>query len=107
VRNRAIRRLGTAAAVGATIALFTAAPATAAPKLITGNPGKGATVLHCKALGTPGARGVIVVTPKGRVNNNCSGLPATFVRTPALNAALAQLPASVRNALLQALPPAP
>ncbi len=84
------------------MALFAAGPATAGPKLITGNPGKGATVIHCKAM-APGARGVIVITKKGKVNNNCSGLPATLARP----AALMQLPQRVLNLLLPVLPPAP
>ena len=100
------RKVGLTAAIVAAMAIG-ASPAAAGPKMITGNPGKGATVLHCKTLGAPGARGVIVVTPKGKVNNNCTGLPMTLARTPALQAALAQLSPAVRNALLQALPPAP
>ena len=106
MRKHALRKVGLTSAIVAAMAIG-ASPAAAAPKMITGNPGKGATVLHCKTLGAPGARGVIVVTPKGKVNNNCTGLPTTLVRTPALVAALAPLSATVRNALLQALPPAP
>ena len=107
MRKHKLRKAALAATLGGVMALGAASPAAAGPKLITGNPGKGATVLHCKALGVPGARGVIVVTPSGRVNNNCTGLGMTLVRTPALQAALAQLPQAVRNALLGALPPAP
>ncbi len=107
MRKHTVRKVALAATVGGVMALGAASPAVAGPKLITGNPGKGATVLHCKALGAPGARGVIVVTPKGKVNNNCTGLPATLERTPALQAALAQLPEAVRNALVGVLPPAP
>jgi hypothetical protein len=107
VSKHTLRKTALAATLGGVMALGAASPAAAGPKLITGNPGKGATVLHCKALGAPGARGVMVVTPSGRVNNNCRGLPATLQRTPALQAALAQLPAAVRQALEQALPPVP
>ena len=87
--KRTLRRIGLSASLAATMALAGAAPAVAGhslghpaksqgqgPKLITGNPGKGATVIHCKRMGVPGASGVIVITPKGKVNNNCRGLPA-------------------------------
>ena len=107
MRKHTLRKAAIAATVGGVMALGAASPAAAGPKLITGNPGKGATVFHCKATGAPGARGVIVVTPSGRVNNNCKGLGMTLVRTPALQQALAQLPAAVREALLGVLPPAP
>ena len=108
--KRTLRRIGLSASLAATMALAGAGPALAqlpvpptksqgqGPKLITGNPGKGATVIHCKRLGVPGARGVIVITPKGKVNNNCRGLPAQL--PPGV-----QLPPNLEN-LLRGLPEA-
>lgn len=104
--KRSLRRIGLSASLAATMALAGAGPALAqgqgqGQKVVTGNPGKGATVIHCKRV-APGASGVIVITPKGRVNNNCKGLPATL---PSLPPRLQRLPAGVLEKLLPALPP--
>ncbi len=113
--KRSLRRIGLGASLAATMALAAAGPALAAgkgqgsptksrgqgPKLVTGNPGKGATVIHCKRL-APGANGVIVITPKGKVINNCKGLPATL---PGLPPPLQGLPTGVLERLLPTLPP--
>lgn len=104
--KRSLRRVGLSASLAATMALAGAGPALAAgqgqgPKVVTGNPGKGATVIHCKRI-APGANGVIVITPKGKVINNCKGLPATL---PGLPPPLANLPGGVLERLLPTLPP--
>ncbi len=102
--KRSLRRIGLSASLAATMALAGAGPALAqgqGPKLVTGNPGKGATVVHCKRL-APGAKGVIVITPKGRVNMNCRGLPETL---PGLPPPLQGLPPGVLERLRGALPP--
>lgn len=101
--KRSLRRIGLSASLAATMALAGAAPALAqgqGPKVVTGNPGKGATVIHCKRV-APGANGVIVITPKGKVINNCKGLPATL---PGLPPVLQGLPAGVLAKLLPTLP---
>ncbi len=101
--KRTVRRIGLAASLSATMALAGAGPALAqgqGPKVVTGNPGKGATVIHCKRL-APGANGVIVITPKGKVNNNCKGLPAELSGPlpTQLRELLEALPADVRELL--------
>jgi hypothetical protein len=114
--KRSLRRIGLSASLAATMALAGAGPALAGhsplhptksqgqgPKLITGNPGKGATVIHCKRLAPGVANGVIVITPKGKVNNNCKGLPAML---PApLPANLEQLLRGLPEAVKGQLPP--
>ncbi|HEV2772407.1 MAG TPA: hypothetical protein VGV57_06205 [Thermoleophilaceae bacterium] len=72
------RRIALSASVAATMALAGAAPALGqgtGPKVVTGNPGKGATVIHCNRL--PGGKSVLVITPKGRVAGNCRFAPGT------------------------------
>ena len=114
--KRTFRTIGLSASLAATMALAGAGPALAGhspvhltksqgqgPKLITGNPGKGATVIHCKRLAPGVAKGVIVITPKGKVNNNCRGLPGTL---PApLPANLEQLLRGLPEAVKGQLPP--
>jgi len=105
--KRTFRRIGLSASLAATMALAGAAPALAqgqGPKVVTGNPGKGATVIHCKRLAPGVANGVIVITPKGKVNNNCRGLPAELPRP--LPGNLEQLLSGLPGAVKQLLPPA-
>lgn len=102
--KRTLRRIGLSASLAATMALAGAAPALAAgqgPKVVTGNPGKGATVIHCKRLAPGVAKGVIVITPKGKVNNNCRGLPAALpLPLPGnLEQLLRDLPGAVKGQL--------
>lgn len=114
--KRTFRTIGLSASLAATMALAGAGPALAhlpvhptkgkgqgpkltksqgqGPKLITGNPGRGATVIHCKRLAPGVANGVIVITPKGKVINNCRGLPGMLP---------APLPANLEQ-LLRGLP---
>jgi len=110
--KRTLRRIGLPASLAVTMALAGAGPALAGhapghptksqgqgPKLVTGNPGQGATVIHCKRLAPGVAKGVIVITPKGKVNNNCRGLPAALPLPGNLEQLLRGLPADVKELL--------
>ena len=119
--KRTLRRIGLSASLAATMALAGAAPAVAGhplghptksqgqgPKLITGNPGKGATVIHCKRLPGAGAaaRGVIVITPSGNVHMNCRGLPPGFkLPVPAAQQLIGLFPVGQFPAILVPLLP--
>ena len=98
--NRRIRRIGLTAGLAATMASAGAAPASAEPKLVTGNPGQGATVIHCNRL--PGGKSVLVITPSGRVAGNCRGVTAPLPRE-----VFEALPPNVRALLPPALVPLP
>jgi hypothetical protein len=102
--KRTRRRIGLSASLAATMALTGAGPALAGhvpghpakrggqgPKLITGNPGKGATVIHCHRLG---GKSVLVITPSGQVRGGCRGVTAPLPR-----AVFEALPENVRELL--------